>query len=282
MGPSMLPHGSGHTPLPGTPPSRAESTHYEARLFGPFRVQRAGEALSDTDFRRSAAKTLLKWFLLNPATRVRGSEICELLWPSRTPMSSARLLHVTLHYLRHVLEPHLASRQASTFIRTDGANRHWFDDADSWWVDVRDSERLVSEAQAAELRADHRLATERYEAALAYHEQVFLPEDVYDDAFMSWRTAQEVAAEQVRSRLLRLYLTQRLAHKALTLGLSMLAHDAACEQGLTAMVEVYLGQGNPLAARRMLDDYLRALREEGGGEPSPEVMRLWRRSEQAP
>ena len=81
---------------------------YSAQLFGPFQISRGGIRLDEASgLSRKSVRTLLKWFLLNPEVRVESATLKELLWPESQPCSNTNRLHVTLHYLRHLLEPRL-------------------------------------------------------------------------------------------------------------------------------------------------------------------------------
>lgn len=102
----------------------AATHHFAARFFGPFQISRDGDPIDDAaELGRTSARTLLKWFLLNEGVRIESPQLNELLWPGRRSRSNPNRLHVTLHYLRHLLEPGLAARQPSTFIRSDGKGR---------------------------------------------------------------------------------------------------------------------------------------------------------------
>lgn len=264
------------------PAAEAADHRFAARLFGPFQVSRDGDPLSDAaGLRRRSARTLLKWFLLNPDVRVASPELCELLWPGRSPRGDPNRLHVTLHYLRHLLEPGLAARQPSAFIRSDGKGRYWFDFAGCWWTDVAEAERLFAAARNAEANGDIEAAIGAYEVLLDYHRRTFLPENLFDQAFDSSRTAHDVACRDAESRLLRLYLIRGLAHEALPIALSILDRDPFSEEASTAIAEISLRQGNVLAARTRLADYLGTLHRELGADPSRTVLRLWERIERA-
>ncbi|MGY2063869.1 AfsR/SARP family transcriptional regulator, partial [Nocardia gipuzkoensis] len=160
-------------------------------LFGPFRLSRDGDPLDEVaGLGRASARTLLKWFLLHPGVRIGSRELCELLWPGRG--GNVNRLHVTLHHLRHLLEPNLAARHPSTFLRSDGKGLYWFDFADRWWTDVIEVDRLYAAGKAAEADGDSENAIDAYEALLAYHHRTFLPENLFDAAFDSARAAHEV------------------------------------------------------------------------------------------
>ncbi|WP_255945685.1 AfsR/SARP family transcriptional regulator [Streptomyces odontomachi] len=255
---------------------------FEARLFGPFQIRRDGEPLDDAaGLGRTSARTLLKWFLLNPGVRIESQELGELLWPDRRTRSNPNRLHVTLHYLRYLLEPTLAARQPSTFVRFDGKGRYWFDGADCWWTDVAEVERLFAESKSAEANGDVETAITSYEALLDYYDKTFLPENLFDEAFDSSRTAHDVARRGTESRLLRLYLVRGLTHKALQIALSVLERDPYSEEASTAIAEVNLLQGNVLGARTQLAGYLDTIHRELGIGPSRTALQLWERIERA-
>src|SRR5262245_49891107 len=128
--------------------------HFQAWLFGPFRVARDGVEITDADWSRKSARTLLKWFLVSPDRQFSGAELCAVLWAGRPGGGTARNLHVTLHFLRHVLEPDLPRRRPSSFIRTDDTGRYWFDPLDHWWTDAGEMERLWQSAHASGERGD--------------------------------------------------------------------------------------------------------------------------------
>lgn len=260
----------------------AANPPFAAHLFGPFRIHRDGDALNDAaGLRRTSARTLLKWFLLNPGVRVESVELDAMLWPSRRSRTCSNRLHVTLHYLRHLLEPNLAARQPSTFIRSDGKRRYWFDFAGSWWTDVAEVERLLAAGKAAEKSGDAEAAMAAYEKLLDYYDQTFLTENLFDDAFDSSRATHDVAHREVEERLLRVYLTQGLAHKALTTAWAILDRDPFSEAASTAIAEISLLQGNVLAARTQFAGYMETVHRELGVYPSQATRQLWDRIERA-
>src|SRR5215216_3673014 len=114
-------------------PARESPGRFQAWLFGPFRVLRDGAEIADPAWGRTSARTLLKWFLLNPGHTFSAAELCGVLWAGQSVTESLNKLHVTLHHLRHALEPDLPGRRPSSFIRTGDTSRYWFDPVDCWW-----------------------------------------------------------------------------------------------------------------------------------------------------
>jgi DNA-binding SARP family transcriptional activator len=247
---------------------------YQAWFFGPYRVLLDGRPLADPTWRRASVRTLLKWFLLNPGEPFKAAELCELLWPGQNQESSSNKMHVTLHYLRRLLEPGLPSRQASTFIRSDQRGHYWFDLSDCWWTDVLEVEWLSNAAGAAQERGDDRAAITLYTRLLDHYERTFLLEDIYDDAFASFRSAHEFRNDEVLHRLLRLNLDAGLGHEALSYALTILDRDPYSEDAVKAIAEIYLRQGNITAAIMRLDEFLRTVERDLGIMPSRDLINL--------
>src|SRR5437660_4294657 len=142
---------------------------YKAYFFGPFRVTRDDQPLGEPTWRRNKAKALLKWFLLNPGDLFSMEQLSKLFWPGITRGVAASNLHVTFHYLRHVLEPELASGSPSTFIRRNRHNYYWFDLHDVWWTDVFDVQDLSTSAKEAERRGELFQAIELSSQLISYY-----------------------------------------------------------------------------------------------------------------
>jgi DNA-binding SARP family transcriptional activator len=261
--------------LAGVRGSVGEHGWYEAQLFGLFRVLRDGVALADTT-RRASARTLLKWFLLNPGQKFRDTELSEVLWPG-CKSDRANRLHVTQHALRRILEPELPSRRPSTFIHSDTNGRYWFDPSNSWSTDLEEVERLSKSARAAKESGNMTAAIASYERLLGYYSRGFLPEDVYVDAFAPFRTAHDVGHAEALCRLLRLYRETGQLCEALICAMGILERDPYSEEAVTSVVEVHVEQGSVTGAISELERFTRTLEEDLGTEPSRELRALWGR-----
>lgn len=248
--------------------------HFQAWLFGPFRVRRNGAELVDRGWSRKSARTLLKWFLLNPGRPFTTGELCEVLWTGRAGSDSIKKLHVTLHYLRHILEPDLPRGHDSTFIRTDDSGRYWFDPADSWWTDLGATEWLWSSANARRERADHPGAITILQRLLDYYGQGFLPEELYEDSFAPFRDAQDRKHDETLHALLGLYEATGRRYEALTCAQQILDRDPYSECAMTSLVEAQLEQGNRATAISELDRFVRRLEDDLGIRPSRRILDL--------
>lgn len=254
-------------------PSRA-SAHYNAYFFGPFRVVRNNLHLGEPKWRRNKAKALLKWFLLNPGDLFSVEQLSKLFWPTTPPRVAASNLHVTLHYLRHVLEPDLASGNPSTFIRRNRYNYYWFDLNDDWWTDLADIRYLSTSAREAERQADFSRAIALSSQLTAYYSLTFLPEDIYEDMFSPYRRQYEYAHIQLLEHLMGLYIQTERFDQALSCALHTLSVDPYNENAVKTMVRSYLQQGNTTAALCQLDEFQMTLQQDLGIEASKDLLSL--------
>jgi DNA-binding SARP family transcriptional activator len=255
-------------------PGPAPLGHFEAWLFGPFRVVHDGVEIADPAWNRKSARTLLKWFLLSPGRPFSGDELRAVLWAGRPRSDTAKNLHVTLHHLRRVLEPESPGRSPSRFIRTDDAGRYWFDSLDRWWTDAGEMESLWRSADASRERGDCDPAIATLEQLLDHYGQGFLPEELYEDAFAPFRDAHDRQHDEALHALLTLYRATDRRYEALTCAQQILDRDPYSECAVMALVDVYLAQGSPATAIAELDRFVQTLNDDLGMRPSRDLIAL--------
>lgn len=255
-------------------PGAPERGRYQAWLFGPFRVRRNGMPIGEPAWPRASARSLLKWFLLNPGERVSSSELCELFWPGERGRDRTNRLRVTLHCLRRALEPEGTRGHPSTFVRSDRRGRYWFDPADLWWTDVAEVERLAATARAAAGKGDRPGAIAGYERLAGYYRRGFLPEDVYDDTFDVHRNAHERAHSGALHQLMELYLAVGFDYEALSCGLEILEIDQYSEAATIVVARIGWRHGDSAGAVRRLDEFTRTVEHDLGIVPGPGLLEL--------
>lgn len=256
----------------GASPS-LHAVRYSAYYFGSFRVTLDGNNISELG-RRNRAALLLKWFLLNPARRVSAEDLCALFWPDRRKESAINNLHVSLNHLRRILEPGISRGSSSSFIRRGQRNYYWFDPVNLWWTDVLEVRSLCAAARDAELNGETVKAISLYSQAADYYRLTFLPEDVYEDAFSSYRQEHELAHVQCLNHLMQLHLRSSQLPKALSFAMDILCMDPYSCDAVKTIVEVYALQGNIAGAIRQLDNFFRTLKNDMGLAPDNELLEL--------
>lgn len=247
---------------------------YKAYFFGQFHMLRCEQRLGEQNWRRNKAKTLLKWLLLNPGELFSVEQLSKLLWPESKKSIAISNLHVTLHYLRHVLEPELAPGCTSTFIRRNRHNYYWFELNDVWWTDVHDVQYLSVRAKEAERNKDPSKALTLYYQLASYYNLEFLPEDIYEDLFSPYRRQYDYAYTQSLDHLMQLYMRMNQSDNALSCALQILSLDPYSESAIKTIVHIYLSQGNMIDAIRQLDDFQHFLKQDLGVEPREEIYAL--------
>jgi DNA-binding SARP family transcriptional activator len=257
-------------------PLRRDDARYEASFFGTFRTARNGRPLGEPAWRRNKAKLLLKWFLLHPGEPFSGEQLCRLFWPDLSRDRAANNLHVTLHYLRQLLEPELPPRRLSTFIQRNRHKDYWFNLADLWWTDVLEADALASRAEAAQRRGEMATAIALYTQVVAYYQLTFLPEDVYEDVFSNHRRHYDISHTRALSQLMHLYERASQLPNALSCALHLLSVDPYNASAAKTIVHVYLRQGNVPGAIRQLDDFLHIVGHHLGLAPDNDLLVLRR------
>ncbi|GCE14908.1 AfsR/SARP family transcriptional regulator [Tengunoibacter tsumagoiensis] len=254
--------------------SRGSSFQYKVYFFGPFRILRGKHVLEEPAWRRNKAKTLLKWFVLNPGVMFSADQLVKLFWPHITRTAGLRNLHVTINYLRHILEPDLPARQESSFIRRSKNNFYCFEMDETWWSDLFDIHYHVSAAKEAEQRRDTMALFYHYHTITSYCYLEFLPEDTYDDTFCAYRRKYDIINAQVLEKLIHLCTHLEKFDEAFVYSQRVLSSDPYCESAVKAIIQIFLQQGNIPGAIRKIDDFQKLLQQDLGINPSDDLLSL--------
>ncbi|MBV9232106.1 MAG: hypothetical protein JOZ18_22540 [Chloroflexi bacterium] len=247
---------------------------YRAYLFGPFRLFCQGQSVGELMQRRNKARMILKWFLLNPGKLGSADEFIDLFWPELPPEKSLGNFHVTMHYLRRMLEPTLTARQESAFIHRKPNNFYWFQMNECWWMDTSDVAMLLERARECDLRGDDRRATYYYRKVASYCYQGFLPEDEGEDWLRPYRSRYKHLYSQALMRLIQIYMRQNELEDVLEYAYQSMLHDPYNETAMQAIIEVHLQQGNVTLAQHRLDSFWHTLHNDLGLRPAKELHAL--------
>lgn len=247
---------------------------YKASFFGPFRVMLDEQPLGEPTWRRNKARALLKWFLLNPGDLFSVDQLSRLFWPDITLNAAISNLHVTIHYLRHVLESSLAPGRPSSFIRRNRHNYYWFELNDVWWTDVLEVQYLSKLVKEAERVGEIPKMMRLYSQLLAHYNLKFLPEDIYEDVFASYRRQHDYAHVQLLSQAMHLYMQAGQLDDALACAMQILSVDPYNEDAVKTLVGIHMHQGNTTGAIRQIDNFQRFLKQDLGVEPGEDILNL--------
>lgn len=198
---------------------------YRVYLFGAFRLLRDSHPVAEESWKRNKVKTLFKWLVLNAGRPCAADQMIDLFWRDVEERDALRSLYVTIHYLRHLLEPNRLPRQESRFLLRDHNNFYWLELDDSWWLDLLDVDYWFARAQESERHGDAHKALTCYRHVLHYARQGFLPQDADEPAFEPFRRQFDGLCRQVIERALDLAVQENdqeetldLAYQARLLG----------------------------------------------------------------
>ncbi len=244
---------------------------YKVYFFGQFRVIHNSRPFGELDWRRNKAKMLLKWFLLNPGKLYSADQLIDLFWNDIEPDAAMRNFHVTMHYLRHMLEPNLNPRQESSFLHRSNGSFYWFELHPTWWTDTMDIDGLYTAAKEFDQLHEYRKALFRYRKIAHYCSLGFLPDNIDEGAFLSYRRQYECIYYLALVRLMHICLENNELEDVLEYAYQALRLDRYCEIAVKNIVKVYHKQNDNLKAIGKLEEFQSTLKEELGIEPSKEM-----------
>jgi DNA-binding SARP family transcriptional activator len=252
----------------------AYHTPRRVHFFGHFQLFWHKQSLCKSIWRRNKAKILLQWFLLNPGKLYSAEQLTDLFWNDMDEEAATRNLHVTIHYLRHLLEPDLPLRQESTFLRRNKNNFYWFELDDTWWADIFDVHHLYTMAIKHDQEHDASKAIFRYQKVVNYCSRGFLPGDCSEAAFSAHRNQYDSIYYQSLVRLIQLFLERNELEEVMEYAYQALNLDHCCEIAVKAIALVHYQQKNYKEALSRLDDFQKQLRREFGVGPSQGIHKL--------
>ena len=256
------------------PREREQQASYRVYSFGQFRLFSNEKAIKEPMWRRSKAKTLLKWFVLNPGKLCSADQFIDLFWPELPLDAAMGNLHVTIHFLRHLLEPSLCSRQESRFVRRQANNFYWFDMDDTWWTDTSDVEQFFEKAKTYDRHEDYNKALYYYRKIVSYCSLGFIPEDESEPWLHPYRQHYSYMYSQVLVRLIQIYQLRDEPEEVLEYAYLALATNPYCEAAIRAIIDAHLKEGNTSLAMHKLENFHGSLQRDLGMGPSQEMYAL--------
>lgn len=242
-----------------TPPAEPASHPWlDIQTLGPFRVSRAGEALTPKDFKRRQAYQLLKVLVARLGRSAHTDELCEALWPGEVIDDRVRArLHVTVSALRAAIEP--ADAAVPQVIIRDGLS-YRFQPGDLARIDAQQFEALVQEADA-QGGVD---ALRTYRRALLLYQGDFLGDDPYAEGFELERDYMRELAIRSLFRCAELQELSGLTQEALTSYSRILTIDPLRFEAHEALIGFLIQQDRVEDAQVRWERYARAY-----GSPPP-------------
>lgn len=184
---------------------------------------------------RNKAKSLLKWLLLNPGKPYSADQLIDLFWNDMPVETALGNLHVTIHTLRHLLEPSLAPRQESTFLRHSSMGFYWFDMGESWWTDISEIHSSYAKARELEKMGEVKKALFLYRRIADCCCSELMPSHIKEEWLQPYRHYYGDICQQILIKLIRLYQEYNEPDEVLEYAYRALLLDPDCEPALKAI-----------------------------------------------
>jgi PAS domain S-box-containing protein len=215
-------------------------------LLGAVTVQRAdGSLVGGPLWRRAKTRALLAFLALRRGQPVHRTVLLEALWPHLEYDAALRNLNVTVHHLRHSLEPALAHGSESRYIQYD-QDCYQLAGGEGHWLDVHAFKRVIGQARR---ERDAAQAIQRYRDALALYRGEFLA-DLAPDILDCWMERERLNELRLLAmeELAALYASRQQEAEATELLLKVLSSDACRETAVQALMRLALERGDRPAA----------------------------------
>jgi tetratricopeptide (TPR) repeat protein len=115
------------------------------KTFGEFVVTINGRTVTKSDWQRKKARDIFKILLIHHQKAVTTDELIDLLWNDTTKHNVEQVIKNSISFIRRVIEPDLAPREPSTFLRNEG-KAYILDLGDGASIDFLEFKSLIHQA----------------------------------------------------------------------------------------------------------------------------------------
>ena len=244
----------------------ADSSSFEIRILGPFRVFVGGVPVTEDRWTRRKAKILVQLLSLAPHHQLHREQIVELFWPEYEPEAAANNLYKIIHLARRALEPRLSSGSESKFILTKG-NRVALHAPGRLWVDAE-------EFECRALEAIRKANVGVCEAALELYQGELLVDQPYEDWASTRRERLRILHRKLVVKLAQLYEERNQYRESIERLKALVDSEPTDEHVHRQLMRLYALTGSKFQSLAQYKQCCAALRTELDAEPEPETVEL--------
>ncbi len=241
----------GRRPRPDSAMNKQKPQPVRIYMLGQFAVERGGEVIPSTAWKRRRPVELLAMIALSAGRIRHREEVIDRLWPDKDLEAGANNLYRAVHDLRRIV-----GEETVTF------DRGVVGLASDAFVDVEAFEQAVASGDPASL-----------EEAVGLYRGELLSDDPYASDLV-------VRRESLRQRFVDagLQLAQHHRESDTTKQISMLRRvlevDPTIQHAHRSLMQALVASGRRSDALRQFRECVKALREHLDAEPSPETLDL--------
>jgi two-component SAPR family response regulator/Flp pilus assembly protein TadD len=237
------------------------------KTFGEFVVTINGRTVTKSDWQRKKARDIFKILLIHHQKAVTTDELIDLLWNDTTKHNVEQVIKNSISFIRRVIEPDLAPRKPSTFLRNEG-KAYILDLGDGASIDFLEFKSLIHQAS----KGTDRVAL--YKKAIALYTGDFLKEDLYAE----WSVFERESLKDSYLHALTYLAQHALEHEdeaeAVSYARQLIDTDRAHDKGYEILLRIFLKQGNHSEARRIYAQCKDAFAKEFGSAPPMSLQSL--------
>lgn len=265
-----------HQTLPKSSQSALDDYPLTMKFFGHFCIYRYNEIVEEAEWRRKKGKSILKFLVAHEGKPVSVDQLVDTFWPEIEPEKGYRNLHVTVHFLRRLLEPSPVSRSESSHILHENGFFRFVPTTDCK-VDIYDYQNLFRLAKSYEDEGQTENMITCYKQMIDMYGTGFLEDDLYED----W-------TESFRDQYKRMFIDTLMkvadyeeSHGHFDLAVEFLNHilkvDPYDEKVHLQIMQIHLKKDNRNQAIRQYEKCMDLLRNELGIEPSSHLQDLYQK-----
>ncbi len=243
------------------------------QLLGPFEVWVDDQVLPPAVWPSRKACQLLKILVTFRQRPVASDELIEWLWPDLALVSAHNSLWVAISRVRHLLEPALTERGASSYILTTPSG-YRFQPGETCEIDIERFQQLTEVGQLHQQQRHWLAAIDAYRAAEALYRGDYLLEDPYEDWAIPARQRWREASLDLQEALATCLLAQGRCNEALGRARQVLDVDECRENAWRLAMEAHYRAGNPAQALSTFELCRVTLAEALGVDPQAETLAL--------
>jgi DNA-binding SARP family transcriptional activator/Tfp pilus assembly protein PilF len=241
-------------------PAKTKPLSIFVKTFGEFALTIDGRTVARSDWQRKKARDIFKILLIHHQQAVTTDELIDMLWNSTTKHNVEQVIKNSISFIRRVLEPDLAPRQPSTFLRNDG-KAYILDLGEGAMIDFLEFKSLMHQASKGADRAA------LYKKAIALYTGDFLKEDLYAE----WSVFERESLKDSYLHALTYLAQHALEHEdeaeAVSYARQLIDTDHTHDKGYEILLRIFLKQGNRSEARRIYAQCKEAFAKELGAAP---------------
>jgi len=236
-------------------------------LFGRFEVFVDGEPLKTQDWKSQQTRLIFKMLLARWDQVVSSDQIIEHLWPSESPETARRRLHVRISQLRTALGAGKSNVQT-----VDGG--YLFCADENCWLDVDAFQSAIEEGYCYQENKQQLQAIQAYEKARSLCRGEFLAEDLYADWIFQDREAYREQFLTLLTELSEGYAHQGRYRMAIARAQEALMLDPVRETIYIRLMLYHYFAGERSKALRVYEGCCKALADEMAVKPLVSTVKL--------